>query len=293
MRLIVGMTGATGAVLGVRLLEELHRHEDVETHLVISRWARATIEFQTGLSTRRVGEPADVVYSPDDQGAATSSGSFPTDGMVIVPCSMKTLPGIRTGYAEGLVARAADVTIKEHRRLVVVPRETPLSEIHLENMLALARMGAAIVPPMPAFYNHPATVSEIVDHVVARICDQFGIESSQAKRWGHARRGVLPRLVQRRANGDPIMTRYKDLREYIAALDEIDDIKHVGHEVSWDPEAAAYTRLSYERTAPAPLFENVAGVAPGFRLPAAPPRSVPRRADRSPASHCPSACPST
>ena len=183
MRLIVGMTGATGSVLGVRLLEELRRHADVETHLVMTRWARATIELETGLGAREVGKLADVVHSPDDQGASISSGSFLTDGMIIVPCSMKTLAGIRTGYADGLVARAADVTLKERRKLVLVPRETPLSEIHLDNMLALARMGAAIVPPMPAFYNHPATVDDIVDHIVARICDQFGLQATRARRW--------------------------------------------------------------------------------------------------------------
>lgn len=183
MRLIVGMTGATGSVLGVRLLEELRRHADVETHLVMTRWARTTIQLETGLGAREVAKLADVVHSPDDQGASISSGSFVTDGMVIVPCSMKTLAGIRTGYADGLVDRAADVTLKERRRLVIVPRETPLSEIHLDNMLALARMGAAIVPPMPAFYNHPATVDDIVDHIVARICDQFGLESARARRW--------------------------------------------------------------------------------------------------------------
>lgn len=183
MRLVVGMTGATGAVLGVRLLTELRGHQEVETHLVLSRWARATVELETGLTSREVAALADVTYAPDDQSAAISSGSFRTDGMVIVPCSMKTLAGIRAGYAEGLVARAADVTLKERRRLVLVPRETPLSEIHLENMLALARMGAAIVPPMPAFYNHPGTVDDIVDHVVARVLDQFGIEVAGARRW--------------------------------------------------------------------------------------------------------------
>ncbi|MEW1551248.1 bagremycin/ferroverdin biosynthesis UbiX family decarboxylase BagM/FevK [Streptomyces tsukubensis] len=183
MRLIVAMTGATGAVLGVRLLTELSGNPQVETHLVLSRWARATVELETGLSAREVTGLADVSYLPDDQGAAISSGSFRTDGMVVVPCSMKTLAGIRSGYAEGLTARAADVTLKERRRLVLVPRETPLSEIHLENMLALARMGASIVPPMPAFYNLPGTVDDIVGHIVTRILDQFGIETTGARRW--------------------------------------------------------------------------------------------------------------
>ena len=183
MRLVVGMTGATGAVLGVRLLEELRRREGVQTHLVLSRWARATLKFETGLTVREVTALADVSYSPDDQGAEISSGSFHTDGMVIVPCSMKTLAGIRVGYADGLLARAADVTLKERRRLVLVPRESPLSEIHLDNMLALAKMGAAIVPPMPAFYNHPISVEDVVTHIVDRIFDQIGIPSTTARPW--------------------------------------------------------------------------------------------------------------
>ncbi|HXO51495.1 MAG TPA: UbiX family flavin prenyltransferase, partial [Mycobacterium sp.] len=142
-RIVVAMTGATGAVLGVELLGQLQQFPDVQTHLVLSRWARATIRLETGLTTRDVEGLADVVYGADDQTAPISSGSFPIEGMVIVPCSMKTLAGIRTGYADGLIARAADVTLKERRRLVLVPRETPLSEIHLDNMLALARMGAS------------------------------------------------------------------------------------------------------------------------------------------------------
>jgi flavin prenyltransferase len=182
-RIVVGMTGATGAALGVELLRQLQQRPDVETHVVLSRWARATIRLETGHSARDVEGLADVVYSPDDQAAAISSGSFLVDGMVVIPCSMKTLAGIRTGYADGLIARAADVTLKERRPLVLVPRETPLSEIHLDNMLALARMGARIVPPMPAFYHRPASVDEIVAHIVTRVLDQFGIESPTATRW--------------------------------------------------------------------------------------------------------------
>jgi 4-hydroxy-3-polyprenylbenzoate decarboxylase len=182
-RIVVGMTGATGAVLGVELLRRLEQCPDVQTHLVVSRWARATIHLETQLSVRDVEGLADVVYSWDDQSAAISSGSFRVEGMIIVPCSMKTLAGIRTGYADGLIARAADVTLKERRRLVLVPRETPLSEIHLDNMLALTRMGAIVVPPMPAFYNHPASIGDIVDHIVTRILDQFDIDSPDAKRW--------------------------------------------------------------------------------------------------------------
>ncbi|MER5748794.1 non-oxidative hydroxyarylic acid decarboxylases subunit B [Streptomyces sp. NPDC002088] len=183
MRLIVGMTGATGAVFGVRLLQNLAELPGVETHLVLSRWARTTIELETGLSVTDVAALADVTHRPEDQGAGISSGSFRTDGMVVVPCSMKTLAGIRAGYADGLIGRAADVVLKERRRLVLVPRETPLSEIHLENMLDLARKGVQLVPPMPAFYNHPSSVDDIVDHVVARVLDQFDLPAPAARRW--------------------------------------------------------------------------------------------------------------
>ncbi|GAB3698753.1 non-oxidative hydroxyarylic acid decarboxylases subunit B [Saccharopolyspora tripterygii] len=191
MRLVVGMTGATGAPLGVRLLEQLRELPEVETHLVLSRWARATVELETGLRVKEIGELADVVHNPDDQGASISSGSYRTHGMVIVPCSMKTLAGIRSGYADGLVARAADVTIKERRPLVIVPRETPLSEIHLENMLALSRMGARIVPPMPAFYNNPASLDDVVEHITARVLDQLDLPAPAARRWEGLRAAKL------------------------------------------------------------------------------------------------------
>lgn len=176
MKLIVGMTGATGAPLGVALLKALKEIPDVETHLVISKWAKTTIELETPWRFQDVAALADVYYSPADQAAAISSGSFKTDGMVIIPCSMKTLAGIRAGYADGLVGRAADVVIKEKRRLVLVPRETPLSPIHLENMLALSNMGVAMVPPMPAWYNHPKTIDDVTNHIIARVLDQFGLE---------------------------------------------------------------------------------------------------------------------
>ncbi len=187
MRLIVGMTGATGAALGVRLLERLAAHPEVETHLVLSRWARATVELETGRTVRELSALAEAVHGPDDQGAAISSGSFRTDGMVVVPCSMKTLAGIRAGWAEGLIGRAADVVLKERRPLVLVPRETPLSEIHLENMLALARMGVRIVPPMPAFYHRPESVEELVDHLVTRLLDQLDLPVPDARRWSGMR----------------------------------------------------------------------------------------------------------
>ncbi|MGU3503052.1 non-oxidative hydroxyarylic acid decarboxylases subunit B [Mycobacterium sp. C31M] len=182
-RLIIAMTGATGAPVGVRLLQALREIPDVEVHLILSRWARPTIELETAYTVGDVRALADVVYAPGDQAAAISSGSFRTDGMVIVPCSMKTLAGIRIGYADGLIGRAADVVLKERRRLVLVTRETPLSEIHLDNMLVLARMGAVILPPMPAFYNRPETVDDIIDHISVRVLDQFGLDQSPARRW--------------------------------------------------------------------------------------------------------------
>lgn len=183
MRLIVGVTGATGAPFGVRLLEMLRDIPDVETHLVMSRWARTTIELETPYTAREVGKLADVVHGSGDQAATISSGSFRTAGMVIAPCSMKSLAGIRSGYADGLVGRAADVVLKERRKLVLVPRESPLSEIHLENMLALTRMGAVMVPPMPAFYNNPQSTGDIVDHVLHRVLDQFDLPAPDARRW--------------------------------------------------------------------------------------------------------------
>ena len=183
MRLIVGMTGATGAPLGVSLLQALREMPEVETHLVLSKWAKTTIELETPYSVRDVSALADFCHNSADQAATISSGSFRTDGMIIIPCSMKTLAGIRAGYAEGLVGRAADVVLKEGRKLVLVPREMPLSTIHLENMLALSRMGAAMVPPMPAYYNHPQTVDDITQHIVARALDQFGLEHPNARRW--------------------------------------------------------------------------------------------------------------
>jgi 4-hydroxy-3-polyprenylbenzoate decarboxylase len=184
-RLIVGMTGSTGAVFGIRLLEAL-KHSEVESHLIISKWAQRTIEHETRHSVEQVRSLATVVHSQGDMGASISSGSFLTEGMVVIPCSVRTLGGIANGYGEHLVHRAADVILKERRRLVLVVRETPLSEVHLENMLKLARMGVIMLPPMPAFYNHPQTVDDVIDHIVARVLDQFGIEAPFAKRWdGH------------------------------------------------------------------------------------------------------------
>lgn len=182
MRLIVGITGATGVIYGVRLLERL-RDARVETHLVISRWGARTLLHETPYSREHVEALAHVAYAPSDMGAAISSGSFSTAGMVVVPCSARTLAAIAHGYGDSLIHRAADVVLKERRKLVLAVREAPLSDIHLDNMLKLSRMGAVILPPVPAFYNNPRSLADIVEHSVARILDQFGIEVAGAARW--------------------------------------------------------------------------------------------------------------
>ncbi len=181
-RIVVGITGATGSIIGVRLLEVM-REAAVETHLIMSKWGARTMIHETSRTVEEVNALATNTYNPNDQGAAVSSGSFLTDGMVIAPCSMRTLAAIATGQGEHLVHRAADVTLKERRRLVLVVRESPLNEIHLENMLKLARMGVVILPPMPGFYNHPKSIDEMVDHIVMRILDQFGIHMDLTSRW--------------------------------------------------------------------------------------------------------------
>jgi 4-hydroxy-3-polyprenylbenzoate decarboxylase len=191
MRLIIGITGATGVIYGVRLLERL-REASVETHLVISRWGARTLLHETPYSREQVEALAHAVYAPNDMGAAISSGSFATAGMIVAPCSARTLGAIANGFGDSLIHRAADVVLKERRKLVLAIRETPLSDIHLENMLKLSRMGAVIVPPVPAFYNNPRSLADIVEHSVARMLDQFGIDVPGASRWvGDMRVGGL------------------------------------------------------------------------------------------------------
>ena len=182
MKLIIGITGATGAIYGVRLLERL-RDAGAETHLVISRWGARTLLHETPYTREQVEALATVAYAPGDMGAAISSGSFRTDGMIVAPCSAKTLAAMAHGFGDNLIHRAADVVLKERRKLVLSVREAPLSDIHLENMLKLSRMGAMVMPPLPAFYNHPRTIDDIVDYTVARLLDQFGLEVSGAARW--------------------------------------------------------------------------------------------------------------
>ena len=182
MRLVVAITGASGAIFGIRALEELQKLS-IETHLIVSRWARTTIAYETNYSLAQVEALASAVHHEENQAAPISSGSFKTDGMIIAPCSMRTLGAIRAGYGETLICRAADVILKERRKLVLLARESPFSEIHLENMLALARMGTVILPPVPAFYNRPKNLEDIVNHVVGRLLDQFGLDSPELTRW--------------------------------------------------------------------------------------------------------------
>ncbi|HET9139448.1 UbiX family flavin prenyltransferase [Actinophytocola sp.] len=182
-RVLVAMTGATGAILGIRLLEAM-RELGVETHLVLSEWAERTIRIETDYTVPQVRGLASIFYQRGNQAAPVSSGSFPMHGMAIIPCSMNTLAALAHGLASELIVRAADVMLKERRTLVLVPRETPLNAIHLRNMLLLSELGVSIVPPMPAFYNHPRSVDDIVGHIVARVLDQFGIDNDLTTRWG-------------------------------------------------------------------------------------------------------------
>jgi len=181
-RIIVGITGATGTIFGVRLLEML-QDTNVETHLILSRWAARTLVHETSYTVEQVQALATHVHPVTDQGAPISSGSFVTDGMIIVPCTVRTLAAIAHGLSDNLIHRAADVILKERRRLVLAVREAPLSEIHLENMLKLARMGAVIAPPMPAFYGRPRSLDDLVNYTVARLLDQLGVHLDVGNRW--------------------------------------------------------------------------------------------------------------
>jgi 4-hydroxy-3-polyprenylbenzoate decarboxylase len=181
-RLIVGMSGASGAILGIRMLQAL-RPLPVEVHLVISRSAELTIAYETDMKVPEVRALADATHGINELAAPISSGSFPTLGMVIAPCSIRTMSEIATGVTSSLLTRAADVTLKERRRLVLMLRETPLHTGHLRNLTALSEMGAIIAPPVPAFYAKPKTIEEMVDHSVGRVCDLFGLETGVVKRW--------------------------------------------------------------------------------------------------------------
>jgi len=186
-RIVVAITGATGAVYGVRLLQRLGACPGVETHLVVSDAASLTLHQEVGLQKRDVEALAHVVHRNREIGASIASGSFQTDGMVIAPCSMKTLAAVAHGLSDNLIARAADVILKERRRLVLMVRETPFNLAHLRNMTAVTEMGGIVFPPLPSFYNLPTSIDEMVDHTVARVMDLLGVDNSLAPRWGGMR----------------------------------------------------------------------------------------------------------
>lgn len=188
-RLIVGMSGASAPHYGIGLLRRLAQTGLVETHLVISAGALRTIALETDLRSSDVRSLADVTYRPNDMAAAIASGSFRTAGMVIAPCSMKTVAAIATGFSDNLIARAADVTLKERRPLVLLIRETPLSLIHLRNLTTVTEAGAVVLPPVPAFYHGPATIDDLIDHTVGKTLDQLGIPHDLYRRWSGPDRG--------------------------------------------------------------------------------------------------------
>ncbi len=181
--IIVGISGASGSIYAVRLLEILQRYREIKTHLIITQWGEATLLHETEYSLAYLQGLAAQVHDNLNLAAAVSSGSFQADGMIVIPASMKSVAGIACGYADDLLIRAADVTIKEGRKLVIVPRETPMSAIHLENLLKLSRAGAVILPPLPGFYHHPKTILDLIDHTIGKLLDQFGIDHDLFSRW--------------------------------------------------------------------------------------------------------------
>jgi flavin prenyltransferase len=186
-RLVIGISGSSAPIYGIRLLEVLAQNSEVETHLVLSRAAERTIELETQAWTaEKVRALAGRVYDPDDIAAPVSSGSFRTEGMVVIPCSMKTLAGIAYSQSLNLLLRAADVTLKERRPLVLVPRETPLHLGHLRAMVAVAEMGGVLLPPSPAFYHHPKTIEDLIDHTIGKVLDVLRIDHNLFQRWSGA-----------------------------------------------------------------------------------------------------------
>lgn len=183
-RIVVAISGASGTIYGIRLLEAIHANPAIEVHLVMSAWAKENLAIEnTGYAESQVNALADHVYDPRNMGAAIASGSFHHDGMVIVPSSMKTIAAIATGMGDSLIGRAADVTLKERRPLLIVPRESPFNQIHLENMLKLSRMGVEIIPPIPAFYNNPQTIDDLINHNTMKLLDHLHIDNSLSPRW--------------------------------------------------------------------------------------------------------------
>jgi len=182
-RLVIAMTGASGALYGVRLLEHLKTAGGVETHLMISDAAALNLHHELDIKRKEVESLANVVHSVRDIGACVASGSFQSDGMVIAPCSMKTLASVAHGMCDNLISRAADVMLKERRRLILMVRETPFNLAHLRNMTAVTEMGGIVFPPLPALYQHPQTIPEMVDHTVGRVLDMLSIEQTLAPEW--------------------------------------------------------------------------------------------------------------
>jgi flavin prenyltransferase len=199
-RMVVGISGGSGVVYGIRMLQAL-RAAGLETHLILSRGARMTLSREYDWSVQDVHGLADAHYSPEDMAAAVSSGAFRTRGMVVAPCSVKSLAQIATGACDTLLTRAADVTLKERRRLVLMVRETPLTLIHLRNMATVTEAGAIIAPPVPAFYTHPTTLHEIVDQTVGRVLDLFGIDTGTFPRWGE----LSALLSESQSSTDPVV----------------------------------------------------------------------------------------
>jgi 4-hydroxy-3-polyprenylbenzoate decarboxylase len=183
MKLVIGITGSTGVIYGVRLLQVL-KETNIQTHLIITEWAKKCLTMETNFTVDAVKSLATTVSDESNMAASISSGTHKIDGMIVIPCTMKTLSSIAVGYDETLVSRAAGVTLKESRKLILVTRETPLTAINLENMLKLARLGVIILPPVPGFYTKPKTIDEIVNHTVGKCLDQFDIEHNLYKRWG-------------------------------------------------------------------------------------------------------------
>ena len=183
MRLIIGISGSSGVIYGIRLLEVLREQNDIETHLIMSPTAKMNIPIETDMTHKDVEKLADVVHNFNDVAASISSGSFRTHGMIVAPCSIKTLSAIVNSFAENLLSRAADVVLKEGRKLVLMPRETPLHTGHCRLLYEATQMGVQIAPPMPAFYNRPETIDDIVNHSVGRVLDLFDLEPGMVKRW--------------------------------------------------------------------------------------------------------------
>ncbi len=183
MRLIVGITGASGVIMGYQLLKTLRETPETEIHLIVTEDAVETWNLETEKPISDLYDLADVVYDPHDMAAPISSGSYMTDGMIVLPCSMKTLAGVVSGFANNLLLRAADVCLKEGRKLVLCPREMPLSRVHLRNMKEAADVGCTIVPPMLTFYNHPESIEDQINHVIGKILMQFGIVPQSFKPW--------------------------------------------------------------------------------------------------------------